>query len=182
MSKKIKDSRGFNKVSVLLKKHRVSLAALLIFFIGFVATGLVYAAITGELKYFGTTVWVDAVNVDIVNATLSSNAGDDDYVEISPDAKTLTFYLKFDEINVPKIVNFCLRNNGSHTVQFNLPVVTNSTDPTVHVDWPNLNGLIIIPGETVCNSDTKITAYYTDVPIGPVYYSTMNMGISYDQI
>ncbi|MCL2869818.1 hypothetical protein FWF48_03355 [Candidatus Saccharibacteria bacterium] len=180
MAKKLNKQSSFRKAFLFTKKHRISVVLVLVFFFGFLSAGLVYMMVTGELHLFGSTVWVDRTNIDITNIGVQGGDSDDTVSALS-DGKTLMFHLEFDAINTPKYVRFCLKNDGNHNVHFDTPIVTPPTDPNIHITWPALDGVTLNTGQTLCNSLTQIEVYYTAMPAGAPYSTTMSMSIDYEQ-
>ncbi|MCL2173727.1 hypothetical protein FWH58_00265 [Candidatus Saccharibacteria bacterium] len=182
MAKKLKKQSSFKRAVAFAKRHRVSMSLIFLFFLGFISTGLAYAAVTGELRWFGTTAWLSQTNVDITGGKLRDLSNPGDSLSVSMDGKTIVFHLEFEKIDTPKWIDFCLTNNGAANVLFSTPTVSPPTDPNVTVIWPALAGVTLNVGQTVCNTLTQVQVYYTAMPTSGPYSATMDMSINYEQI
>lgn len=141
-------------------RHKSKVALVYFFFLGFIATGLAYAAILGELSIFGTTNFTPDTSLKFTKATMRVVESGDTLVT-SPDGQVITFHMKFTETNVPKDFDFCISNTTTNNFQLGIPDTTGPTDPNVHVDWPPLSGIIIYAGTVRCDANFRVTVYYT---------------------
>ncbi|MCL2002316.1 hypothetical protein FWG76_02835, partial [Candidatus Saccharibacteria bacterium] len=125
--------KGFGSFRHFIFGHKTQLIFIYLFFAGFLATGLAYAAITGQHEHFGTANYKPGAQLMIVNATVPG-AEPGDLAEIGDHGKTLSFHLNFDEVNAPKVVTFCLHNGAKIDYQLGFPAVVNPDDPSVVVE------------------------------------------------
>ena len=118
---------------------------------------LVYAAFTTDLSFGGTVVRPANVNLEIIDADFSSSApakSQEESVYIDTTTyKTLNIDVKLLQPGDRRVIQFKIQN--TETVPTTLGALQ-TNDPEVEsgivINWPNLNGVTIEPGQTMPSS------------------------------
>ena len=149
-------------------------------------SGVVYAAMSGNLDFSGTVSRNSncALNIESainVDPSTTSIAQADHTIAASVDSATrniLTFSTNLEYQADAKHITFQVMNVGNCIMELEDLVIHQAPDNGVQVTWPDLDGIVLEPGETT-GSKTIVVAWVTNP--GATTDEKMQASIAYHQ-
>ena len=163
-----------------MNRDRKRLYAIVGIFAILLLTGIVYAATTGTLYFGGTANFNKNVQLHIVDEAITGQELGE-VVQVNPAKDTLTFSLIFDTPGETRNVKFKIENVGNTDAVLGTLSVTDEPagDSGITVDWPELNGEVILIGGTT--SEFTIPVQWSSSYPEAKTEVTMSAQISYSE-
>ena len=143
-------------------------------------SSVVYAAWTGVLNFSGTAELNQTVRLDIVGESITDKKASESIAVSTPEGETLTFTVELDAPNDTRYVNFSIRNAGNLPVILSrLDIIAPSEGSGVVADWPNVQNMVIQPGET--SDEQTIAVHWAPTHAGITQSVNLSATVNYEQ-
>ena len=140
------------------ESKRRTLAIVLVMFVALLLTGIVYAAVTGTLDFFGTSRFGTNVDLVFVNESITGPESGDSVI-VSNNGHTLTFNVLMTTPGTTRYIKFKVENVGNVAAELGELVITGPTASTgIVVTWPTLDGVVVEAGAT--SAEYTIEVYW----------------------